>query len=148
MTGWRIGYVHASKDWTAQITKIHIPYCICAPVVSQYAALAAITGPQDCVDEFRRHYQKTRDLMCERLDRIPQFFSYSKPAGSYLMFPRIELPEGKDSLAFAVKLLQEAKVSTTPGVAFRGEGHIRMSFCVPEDTINKAFDRIESYFGT
>ncbi len=146
MTGWRIGYVHASKEWIAQITKIHIPYCICAPVVSQYAALAAISGPQDCVEEYRRHYQKTRDLMCKRLDLMPQIFSYYKPAGSYLMFPRVELPEGKDSLTFAVKLLQEAKISTTPGIAFKGEGHIRMSFCVPEETIEKAFDRMEKYF--
>jgi aminotransferase len=146
MTGWRIGYLHAAEPWIPQINKIHIPLSICAPVVSQYAALAALQGPQDCVRDFKNHYQKTRDLMCARLDRLPQVFSYAKPKGSYLMFPRVELPDGKDSKAFAIKLLQEARVSTTPGIAFKGEGHVRMSFCVPEETINKAFDRMEEYF--
>jgi aminotransferase len=146
MTGWRIGYLHAVREWISQITKTHIPLCICAPVVSQYAALEALRGPQDCVEAFRRHYQKTRDLMCERLDRIPDLFSYQKPKGSYLMFPKVEHPDGRDSMSFAKRLLQEARVSTTPGIAFKGEGHIRMSFCVPEETINKAFDRIEQYF--
>jgi aminotransferase len=147
MTGWRIGYLHASPDWIEQIGKTHIPCCICAPVASQRAALAALRGPQGCVDEFRAHYERMRDVMCERLDRIPEVFSYWKPAGSYLMFPRVELPEGADSRAFAKRLLSEAHVSTTPGVAFRGEGHVRMSFCVPEETVHEAFDRMERLFG-
>jgi len=146
MTGWRVGYLHAAPEWIAQIGKAHIPLCICAPVVSQYAALAALTGPQDCVAGFRLNYQKTRDLMCRRLDRLPEVFSYQKPRGSYLMFPRVELPAGRDSMAFARRMLQEARVSTTPGVAFQGEGHVRMSFCVPEATIDLAFDRLEEYF--
>ena len=148
MTGWRIGYIHGTPEWISHLQKTHIPLSICAPVVSQYAALGALTGPQDCVAEFRHHYQSTRDLMCRRLDRIPELFSYQKPKGSYLMFPRIEHPEGRDSKSFAIRLLQEARVSTTPGIAFKGEGHIRMSFCVPEETIHKAFDRIEEYFAS
>jgi aminotransferase len=149
MTGWRIGYLHADETLIPQIGKAHIPCAICAPVVSQYAALAALAGPQTCVDDFRAHYQSTRDLMCQRLDKLGSVFSYQKPGGSYLMFPRILLPEGKDSAAFCKRLLQEAKVSTTPGVAFgpTGESHLRMSFCVPHDTINTAFDRVEKYFG-
>ena len=146
MTGWRIGYLHAAPDWIPQISKTHIPFSICAPVVSQYAALEAMLGPQDCVKEFRRHYQKTRDLMCRRLDRMPQIFSYRKPEGSYLMFPKVETEQGRDSMAFARSLLLEGGVSTTPGVAFKGEGHVRMSFCVPESIINKAFDRMERFF--
>jgi aminotransferase len=146
MTGWRVGYLHASQEWIPQITKTHIPLSICAPVVSQYAALAALTGSQECVDDFRRHYQKTRDLMCRRLDRMPEIFSYQKPKGAYLMFPRIELKGEQDSMTFAKKLLMDVHVSTTPGVAFKGEGHVRMSFCVPETTIDTAFDRMEEYF--
>ncbi len=146
MTGWRIGYVHASAAWTASIKKTHIPLAICAPVVSQYAALEAITSSQDCVDQFREHYRTARNLMCERLDRLPEVFSYYKPMGSYLMFPRIRLEAGTDSLAFAKQLLQKARVSTTPGVAFGVESHLRMSFCVPEEMIQKAFDRMETYF--
>lgn len=146
MTGWRIGYLHAPEKWVQQITKMHIPMAICAPVVSQYAALAAIQGEQDCVKDFRQHYRKTRDLMCQRLDNMTDVFEYQKPKGSYLMFPKVKLNEGKDSLTFAKKLLSEAKVSTTPGIAFKGEGHLRMSFCVPEEMINKAFDRMENFF--
>jgi aminotransferase len=65
------------------------------------------------------------------------------------MFPKILLKEGNDSFAFCKKLLEEARVSTTPGVAFgnTGESHMRLSFCVSEDEINKAFDRMETYFG-
>ena len=148
MTGWRIGYVHAHEEMIPQIGKAHIPFAICAPVVSQYAALAALGGVQTCVTEFREHYKSARDLMCRRLDKLGSVFAYQKPSGSYLMFPRIIVPEGKDSAAFCIKLLKEARVSTTPGVAFgpTGENHMRLSFCVPHDTINKAFDRMEKYF--
>ena len=148
MTGWRIGYVHANEEFVEQITKAHIPFAICAPTVSQYAALAALEGPQNCVAEFRDHYLAARNLMCERLDMMPSIFSYQKPGGSYLMFPRILVEEGRDSISFCKRLLREARVSTTPGVAFgpTGEAHLRMSFCVPEQTINTAFDRLETYF--
>jgi aminotransferase len=147
MTGWRIGYLHADEELIPQISKVHIPLAICAPVVSQYAALAALQGSQDCVAEFRDHYLETRNLMCQRLDNLKSVFEYQKPTGSYLMFPKILLKEGRDSATFCKKLLREARVSTTPGIAFgpTGEGHLRMSFCVPEKEINKAFDRIEGY---
>lgn len=148
MTGWRIGYLHADEDFVPQITKAHIPLSICAPVVSQYAALAALHGPQDCVTEFRHHYLSTRNLMCKRLDRMNDVFKYHKPEGSYLMFPKITLEEGKDSTSFCKRLLKEAKVSATPGIAFgpTGQNHLRLSFCVPEKMINKAFNRMEEYF--
>ncbi len=148
MTGWRIGYVHADQELIQHIRKAHIPFAICAPVVSQYAALAALKGSQECVKRFYNHYLTTRNLMCERLDRLDSVFEYHKPGGSYLMFPKILVEDGKDSFAFCQKLLREAKVSATPGIAFgpTGENHIRLSFCVEEDTINKAFDRMEGYF--
>jgi aminotransferase len=149
MTGWRIGYLHADEELIPQVKKVHIPFSICAPVVSQYAALAAVKGSQDCVKNFKEHYLTTRNLMCERLDRLQPVFEYQKPGGSYLMFPKILVKEGNDSLAFCKKLLEEARVSTTPGIAFghTGESHMRLSFCVSEDTIHKAFDRMETYFG-
>ncbi|RKX20384.1 MAG: aminotransferase [Candidatus Zixiibacteriota bacterium] len=148
MTGWRIGYLHASESMIPQITKAHIPFAICAPVVSQYAALAALEGPQDCVSEFKEHYRLARNLMCERLDKLDSIFSYHKPEGSYLMFPKILLDEGKDSMSFCKNLLKNGKVSTTPGIAFgpNGESHLRLSFCVSFDEINKAFDRIEKLY--
>lgn len=147
MTGWRLGYLHAPETLIPQVKKAHIPFAICSPVVSQYAALAALTGPQDCVEEFRQHYLSTRNLMCKRLDGLPEVFQYVKPSGSYLMFPKIIHEDGKDSMKFCKKLLKEAKVSTTPGIAFgpTGEQHLRLSFCVPEEQIMKAFDRMEEY---
>lgn len=149
MTGWRIGYLHASEKLISEIGKAHIPLAICAPVVSQYAALAALRGSQDCVRAFREHYLSARDLMCERLDGLSSVFDYQRPGGSYLMFPRILLNEGRDSTTFCKRLLRDIGVSTTPGVAFgpTGEGHLRMSFCVPSEEIDKAFDRIKSHFG-
>ncbi len=148
MTGWRIGYAVSSTKIIEQMKKAHIPFAICAPVTSQYAALAALQGSQDCVKEFRQKYLSMRDLMCKRLDELPTIFEYQKPMGSYLMFPKILLKEGSDSKSFCKKLLQEARVSTTPGIAFgpTGESHLRMSFCVPKETINTAFDRIKDYF--
>jgi aminotransferase len=148
MTGWRIGYLHADEELIPQITKAHIPFAICAPVVSQYAAVAALKGPQDCVAQFREHYLAARNLMCDRLDNLDSVFEYHKPDGSYLMFPKILLREGEDSTTFCKKLLREARVSSTPGIAFgpTGQGHLRLSFCVPEEEINKAFDRMDAYF--
>lgn len=149
MTGWRIGYLHTDKELIPQIAKAHIPFAICAPVVSQYAALAALQGAQDCVTAFRKHYQAMRDLMCSRLDDMSSVFAYQRPHGSYLMFPKILSEEGRDSTAFCMKLLKEARVSTTPGIAFgpTGEAHLRLSFCVSTEEINKAFDRMEAFLG-
>jgi aminotransferase len=148
MTGWRIGYMVAGKEMIPQLQKVHIPFAICAPVASQYAALAALKGSQDCIAEFGEHYLRARNLVCERLDRVPHVFSYQRPQGSYCMFPKIEIEGENDSLAFCKKLLLEGRVSTTPGVAFgpSGEGHLRITFCCPEETINKAFDRIEEFY--
>jgi len=148
MTGWRIGYLHVDEKLIPQISKAHIPFAICATVVSQYAALAALQGSQDCIVKFREHYRSARDAMCKRLDDLNSVFEYQKPKGSYLMFPKILLKEGKDSTMFCKKLLKEAKVSTTPGIAFgpTGENHLRLSFCVPEEMIHTAFDRMDMYF--
>ncbi|MCD4818564.1 MAG: aminotransferase class I/II-fold pyridoxal phosphate-dependent enzyme [Candidatus Cloacimonetes bacterium] len=148
MTGWRIGYLHTDKEVIPQIKKAHIPFAICAPVASQYAAISALNGSQNCISEFIDHYLKTRNLMCERLDNLNSVFEYKKPGGSYLMFPKILGEKGINSVEFSKKLLKDIQVSTTPGIAFgpTGENHIRLSFCVSEDMINKAFDRMDKYF--
>jgi aminotransferase len=148
MTGWRIGYLVATADLVTQMLKAHIPFSICAPVVSQYAALGALKGPQEWVEKFRKKYLVLRDLTCERLDRLNSIFEYQKPKGSYCMFPKILHKDGSDSLSFCKRLLLEGRVSTTPGVAFgpTGEGHLRITFCDSEAAINKAFDRMERYF--
>jgi aspartate/methionine/tyrosine aminotransferase len=78
---------------------------------------------------------------------VGHVFDYVKPEGAYYVFPRITA-EHRDSMQFSLALLEQAKVSVTPGRAFgpAGEHHVRMAYCVPEETIELAFDRIEKHF--
>jgi aminotransferase len=146
MTGWRAGCVYASEGILDQIMKIHDAVAICAPTVSQHAALAALEGPQDCVDEIRIALESRRNLMCSRLDRMREHFDYVKPRGAYYLMARYKAP-GVDSMTYALRLMKEALVITIPGAAFgpEGENHVRMSFGGREDEITEAFDRIEDW---
>ena len=146
MTGFRVGFVYASENIMNEILKVHDESTICAPTPSQYAALFALTGPQDYVEKFKEEFTKRRELICQRLDRLNELFEYQKPMGAYYVFPKIKL--ATESLEFSRKLLYEAGVITIPGIAFglSGEGHIRLSFAGEEEEINEAFDRIEKYW--
>jgi len=112
------------------------------------AALAALTGDQGHLAEFEAVLDRRRRLICERLDAVAHVFGYVRPEGAYYVFPRI-LAEHRDSMEFSMRLLNEAKVTVTPGSAFgpSGEHHVRMAFCVGDDVIDRAFDRIEAHFG-
>lgn len=146
MTGWRVGYVYATAGILDQIMKIHDAVAICAPSLSQHAALAALEGPQECVAAIKGVLQQRRDLVCERLERLAGFFDYVKPQGAYYLMARYRVP-GVDSMTFALRLLHEARVITIPGAAFgpTGENHIRISFGGADSAINDAFDRIERW---
>jgi aspartate/methionine/tyrosine aminotransferase len=147
MSGWRLGYM-VMPDWLKpQVMKVHDATLICPPRISQVAGLAALTHPDDHTAEFRRILSARRDLICERLDRLAHVFSYVRPQGAYYVFPKILLPH-HDSYSFALDLLERAGVSTTPGGAFgpHGEHHLRMAYCVEENQINQAFDRLEQVF--
>jgi aminotransferase len=146
MTGWRIGYVYAPEGILDQIMKVHDAVAICAPSISQQAALAAIEGPQDCVTEIRAALQRRRDLVCQRLSRLDKFFDYVKPQGAYYLMVHYKFP-GVDSMTFALRLLHEARVITIPGAAFgpTGENHVRISFGGAEPEIDEAFDRMERW---
>ena len=146
MTGWRVGYVYAAERILDQIMKIHDAVAICAPSLSQHAALAALEGPQECVAAVKAALQRRRDLVCDRLDRLEEWFDYVRPQGAYYLMARYKTPN-VDSMTFALRLLQEARVITIPGAAFgpAGENHIRMSFGGTESEINDAFDRIERW---
>jgi aspartate/methionine/tyrosine aminotransferase len=115
--------------------------------VSQVAGLAALTGPREHLREFERALAARRDLICARLDRVRHVFDYQRPEGAYYVFPRIVTPHAS-SAEFADRLLRDAKVGVTPGSAFgpAGEHHVRMAFCVEENEIDLAFDRIEAAF--
>lgn len=143
MTGWRVGYVYAPERLLDQIMKIHDAAAICAPSLSQHAALAALHGPQGCVDEICAALRTRRDLVCERLDRLGDCFDYVKPQGAYYLMAKYKFP-GVSSMEFALRLLREARVVSIPGAAFgpAGESHIRLSFGGAEADLNEAFDRM------
>ena len=167
MTGWRIGFLHSDEENVSEIVKVHDSLVTCAPVISQYAAMAALDFADKEIEEFRQKYQERRDLICQHLDDLPELFSYQKPQGSYFVFPKIiqykevrphkinrqfrevEPPKIKStSWNFAIDLLNKAQVAVVPGLAFgpSGEGHIRMSFGRSEKDINEAMKRIKNYF--
>lgn len=168
MTGFRAGWVIANNAIIDKVFDVQDQNYICAPSISQYAALAALTGPQDNVEQFRRELSRRRDIICERLERLP-IFDYQKPQGAYYVFPRLsqgflerrsslngkaserlkEIPERfrtKDT-KLALELLYDAGVVTVPGISFgpQGENHLRFSFAAEERDIQEAFDRIERW---
>jgi aminotransferase len=151
MTGWRIGYLHSSRRVVAEILKVHDALVTCAPVISQYGAIAALTLGRDAVLEFRRAYLRRRDLMLTRLDRLSHAFDYQKPNGAYFVFPRVKdtVPLAHDSRALALDLLDRAGVAVVPGSAFgpTGESHLRLSYGRDDAEIVEAFARMEGYFG-
>lgn len=149
MSGWRMAYSIVPARLKRQLLKVHDATVICAPRISQVAALAALTQPPVHLKEFSTVLATRRRLICERLDRLAHVFAYHKPEGAYYVFPKI-LAEHDNAVEFAIRLLEQARVTTTPGSAFGpgGEHHLRMAYCVPDDTINLAFDRLDSFFGT
>ena len=88
-----------------------------------------------------------RELICQRLDKVLHVFSNQRPEGAYYVFPGVTA-EHTASKEFAIDLLNNTKVAVTPGSAFgpSSEHHVRMAYCVDEDTINLVFDRIENFF--
>jgi aminotransferase len=147
MSGWRLSYMIMPAELKREALKVHDATMICAPRISQLAGIVALHQPSDHKQEFETILNRRRELICQRLDNIPHIFANQKPEGAYYVFPRIVASQS-NSKAFAIDLLNNARVAVTPGSAFgpSGEHHVRMAYCVDEDTINLAFDRIESYF--
>lgn len=146
LTGWRVGWVAAAAVWMKQIMKVHDATAICAPTPSQFAALAALDGEQECVTAMRDALVKRRALCCARLDRLQKYFSYVPPQGAFYVMAKY-LFRATSSQEVATRLLEEAKVITIPGGAFGqgGEGHLRLSFGGESAVIDEAFDRIEQW---
>jgi aminotransferase len=149
MSGWRAAYMVVPEALRNDLVKVHDLTMICTPRISQIAALAALEGDKEHLTEFAAILDRRRKLICERLDRLPHVFDYVRPEGAYYVFPKVLVPHDS-SVRFARALLAEAHVTVTPGSAFgpSGEHHVRMAYCVDEDTINLAFDRMEAHFGT
>lgn len=141
----------ASARIVDQVLKVHDAFAICAPRISQYAALTALkaTNGRDgegdaSIQQLVARLASRREIACQRLDRLSHVFSYIKPRGAYYVFPKIMIDE-MGSMDLSLGLLYEAKVITIPGNGFgpSGEGHIRISFGATEEEISKAFDRVD-----
>ncbi|MCZ6842624.1 MAG: aminotransferase class I/II-fold pyridoxal phosphate-dependent enzyme [SAR324 cluster bacterium] len=151
MTGWRVGYLHSSREAVAEILKVHDALVTCAPVISQHAAVAALAYGGEAIAEFKAAYRRRRDLTLQHLDELSHIFDYQKPNGAYFVFPRVKdpVPFSADSRRLALDMLERARVAVVPGSAFgpTGESHLRMSFGREEGDIEEAFRRMRGYFG-
>lgn len=149
MTGWRLGYLHTNHKLIQHILKVHDSTIVCASHVAQEAGYIALSSDKELEEELLRNkkqFEKNRQLICQRLDRLSDLFSYIKPQGAYYIFPKYHLK--MKSINFAKKLLYEAGVAVVPGIGFgkAGEYHIRISFGGYFEDINKAFDKIEKWW--
>ncbi len=147
MTGWRVGYLYAPEAVLEQASKIHDAFVICAPTISQYAALVALTQkPESGSENIKADLAAKRDVICKRLDALSDLFSYQKPQGAYYILGRYKKTK-LNSWEFTLRLLNEAKVVVIPGSEFgsQGEGCVRFSYGASIENINKAFDSIEAW---
>lgn len=141
MTGWRIGYVVADKRLISHIIKIHDSLVTCPTVVSQYAALAAIEGKHDVINEYRQAFKKRREIVMNAISKTDKL-KLVKPEGAYYAFTKVA---GRvDDYELAIRLLREAKVAVVPGSAFGpgGESHIRISFGGEEEKLKTGLERL------
>lgn len=147
LTGYRVGFAFADEGILAHMLKVHDALTICAPAISQKAAIAALKGKQDSVLEFKEKLAHNRELMCGKLEKMKGIFSYCKPKGAYYIM--VKYNSEISSFDLALKILKKANVITIPGAAFgpTGEKHLRFSFsCSPEE-IEEGFNRIYKYYG-
>jgi aminotransferase len=142
MTGWRIGYLAAPAPFIRALEAPKHTISICASAVSQAAALAALTGPQDCVQETVATYAERRRALMKGLDELG--LSYGEPRGTFYIFANAGAM-GLSSMEFAVRVLQEGRVLVLPGSAFGpgGEGFIRFSLVAPVSRIEEAVERMK-----
>ncbi|MBI3247172.1 MAG: aminotransferase class I/II-fold pyridoxal phosphate-dependent enzyme [Deltaproteobacteria bacterium] len=150
MTGWRVGYVHSDAGNVREILKVHDALVTCAPVVSQYGAIAALEYGAASIAAFRQAFKERRDRTLQHLEAFAHVFDYQKPEGAYFIFPRVKdsVPRARDSRRLALHILEQAKVALVPGVAFgpSGEAHLRLNFGRDVADIDTAFERLRSYF--
>lgn len=149
MTGWRIGFI-AAPEWIVRgCNKLQGQYTSGPCSVSQKAAEAAYTGPQECVEEMRQAFTRRRDLIVRLAKDIPGL-EVNEPHGAFYLFPKCSAFFGKrygdtviqDSMDFALYLLQRAHVATVGGAAFGSPECFRMSYATSDENIVEAMRRI------
>jgi aspartate aminotransferase len=139
MTGWRLGYAIASAATVEEMLKVHQYIQACAPSISQKAAYAALTGPQESVEAMVGEFRARRNAVMRHLKGIANCVT---PEGTFYVFPRFATTDS--SLDFTKKLAQ-AGVIVVPGSAFGrfGEKHIRISYAASQESIGRAFEKIK-----
>jgi aspartate/methionine/tyrosine aminotransferase len=144
MTGWRVGYTTAPKAVIDEMEKLMEHMVSGVTAVAQRAALAAITGPQDCVQDMVTTYDRRRELVYDGLNAI-EGIQCLKPESTFYAFPNIS-STGLSSWDFAKYLAKEHKVAVVPGSIFgkAGEGYVRLSFAASTEQLEKGIARIKS----
>lgn len=144
MTGWRLGYACGPAPLIKQITKIHQYAIMCAPTMSQYAAIAAMTACDDVVEKMLEEYDMRRRMIVTGFNDLG--LHCHEPLGAFYAFPSIK-STGLSSEEFCEKLLYSKHVAIVPGTAFgdSGEGFVRASYCYSTDHIKKALQRIGEF---
>ncbi|MBQ7057011.1 MAG: pyridoxal phosphate-dependent aminotransferase [Bacteroidaceae bacterium] len=150
MTGWRIGYIAAPLEIAKATSKLQGQYTSGPCSVSQMAALAAYTAPQDCVEEMRQAFERRKNLIVSLAKEIPGF-EVNDPQGAFYLFPKCSSYFGKtdgervirNSTDFAMYLLEAGHVATVGGDAFGSPECFRMSYATSDDNIREALRRIK-----
>ncbi len=144
MTGWRLGFACGPREIMQQIIKIHQYAIMCAPTVSQYAAIEALKNCDEAVEEMKAEYNRRRRLIVDGFNRIG--LTCREPKGAFYAFPCIS-STGLTSEEFCEKLLYSKKVAVVPGPAFGkgGEGFVRASYCYSTEHILEAIRRIGEF---
>ena len=144
MTGWRLGYACGPRVILEQMLKIHQFAIMCAPTMSQYAAVEALRNGEGDVEKMREEYDGRRRYLLHRFREMG--LSCFEPYGAFYMFPCIQV-FGLSSEEFAEKLLESEKVAVVPGTAFgkSGEGFVRVSYAYSLEDLKKALERIERF---
>lgn len=148
MTGYRIGWMLCKdRNLIAACTRLQGQQLTCATMVAQKAAEAALTGPQDSVEQMRQVFAERRELICRLAKDIPGF-RFTEPQGAFYLFPDVtQITNNKSQITnadtLAEYLLTEAKVAVVSGSAFGCPECIRLSYAISTDEINEAMKRIK-----
>ena len=144
MTGWRLGYAAGPENIMEQMLKIHQYAIMCAPTMSQYAAVDALQHGEKDVQVMRESYNQRRRFLMNAFKEMG--LECFEPFGAFYVFPNIK-KYGLTSEEFATRLLQEEKVAVVPGTAFGdcGEGFLRISYAYSLDNLKLALDRVKNF---
>ena len=143
MTGWRIGYTAGDKEIIKAMDNLQSHSTSNPSSIAQYAALEALSGPQDSVKLMVDAFDERRKFIHKRLNEI-EGISCVEPEGAFYAFPDIR-ETGMASTEFASKLLDEALVAVVPGIAFGSDRHVRLSYATSIRDIERGLDRIEKW---